>query len=77
MEAVVNLQRLADWSLLRARAHRARGDTFCLANVYRSISDTTLYSLLPQVQVDRGKSRARNPWVEEGIRNIKHDSLDA
>ena len=38
MEAVVNVQGLADWSLLRARAHRARGDTFSLSHFCRFLN---------------------------------------
>ena len=52
MEAVVNLQGLADWALLGAGAHGAGRHPLGLPDVYGSVPHTARHSLLPQVQVD-------------------------
>ena len=75
MQAVVNLEGLADGSFLCAGAHGAGWHTMCFPRFDVDSSNWTADPLLPVVNVDAGQGIAGNSRVQERIRDVKHRPL--
>ena len=76
VEAVLNLQTLAHWTLLGAGAHGARGDPLGVANLDPRPSNVAADALLPQVQVDGRQRGAGHSRVQERVGHVEHRPLD-
>jgi len=76
MEAVVNLERLADGTLLSAGTHRARRDPVGLSSLNVDAADRAADTLLPVVDVDTRKRVARHAGVQERVRDVESRALN-
>ena len=76
VEAVVNLERLADGSLLGAGAHGAGRHPVSFSGLDVDAADGAADALLPVVDVDSGQGVAGHSGVQEGIRDVEGRSLN-
>ena len=76
VEAIVDLERLADGTLLGAGAHSAGRDPVGLARLDVDPAHGTADPLLPVVDVDSGQRVAGHSGVQEGIRDVEGRSLN-
>ena len=75
MEAVFDLERLAERPLLRAGAHHAGRDSPGVARLYADVVDLAGDALLPEVEVDAGEGVAVDARVEEGVGDVEDGAL--
>ena len=76
VEAVVNLERLADGALLGAGAHGAGRHPVSFSGLDVDAADGAADALLPVVDVDSGQGVAGHSGVQEGIRDVEGRSLN-
>ena len=76
VEAVVNLERLADGALLGAGAHGAGRHPVSFSGLDVDATDGAADALLPVVDVDSGQGVAGHSGVQEGIRDVEGRSLN-
>jgi len=76
VEAVFNLERLADRPLLGAGAHGAGRDPLGVPDLDVGAAHVAGESFLPEVEVDGGHGRAGHPGVQERVRHVEHGPLN-
>ena len=76
VEAVFDLERLAEGPLLGAGAHDAGRHAAGVTGLDVDLGDGAGHPLLPELQVDVGQGVAGHPGVQERVGNVKQTTLD-
>jgi len=76
VQAVIDLERLADGPLLGAGAHGAWRNPVGLARLDVDAADGAADALLPVVDVDSGKGVAGYSRVQEGVGDVEGRTLN-
>ncbi len=76
VEAIFDLEGLAEGPFLGTRAHDAGRDPASISSFYASLPHPTSYAFLPQFQVDGGQSGARDPRIKEWVGYVECRPLD-
>ena len=76
MEAVLDLERLAQRSLFGTGAHDAGRDPPRVSRLDVDVAHLAGDSLFPQLKVDPGKSVTVDARIQERIRDVKERPLD-
>ena len=75
VEAVLDLERLAEGTLLSAGAHDTGGDARGVAGLDGRVRDLARDALLPELQVGRGQGRAGDARVQERVGDVERGAL--
>jgi hypothetical protein len=76
MQAIVDLKRLANRTLLCTGAHSARRNPVGVTSLDVDTTDRTADSFLPVVNIYARKSVTRYSRVEERVRDVEHRTLN-
>ena len=76
MEAVLDLERLAQGPLFGTGAHDTGRDPSGVPGLDAHVADFAGDALLPELQVDSGQGVAVDPGVQERIRDVEESPLD-
>ena len=76
VEAVFDLEGLAEGPLLGTGAHDAGADPAGVSRLDVDLGDGAGHALLPELQVDVGQGVAGDPGVQERVRDVEQAALD-